>query len=144
MKSVLRRRPRAGTIIAIVALIAALTGTALAAGPFLPKSKFSNFKKNVAVKGPVTYVNQTQTVDAPFAGAGVNVTAVCPTGFIPIGGGAKTNQNSATSNFFILNEYPSASGFTANVFTGPTPESVTVTAVCVKATTSGAPPAVTP
>jgi hypothetical protein len=144
MKRLFARRPSPAMIIAIVALIAALAGTAIAAGPFLPKRKFTNFKQNTAVKGPVTYVNQTQTVDAPFAGAGVNVTASCPSGSVPVSGGAKTNTNSATSNFFVLNSYPTATGWTALVYSGPTPESVTVTAVCTRARTSGTTPPITP
>jgi hypothetical protein len=143
MRSIRRRLPTPAMVIAIVALIAALTGTAIAAG-FLPKTKFSNFKKNVAVKGPITYVNQTQSVSAPFAGAGVNVTAPCPSGFVPVSGGAKTNASSNASGFFVLNSYPSATGWTANVYTGDTAEIVTVTAVCERARTSGTPPSITP
>jgi hypothetical protein len=41
MRKVLRRRPSAAIIVAIVALIAALAGTAVAGGGFLPKSKFT-------------------------------------------------------------------------------------------------------
>jgi hypothetical protein len=143
MRKKLLRRPSPAMIIAIVALIAALSGTAVAAG-FLPKTKFTNFKKNVAVKGPITYVNQTQTVSKPFTGAGENITATCPSGFFPVGGGVKTNANSNGSNFFALNSYPSATGWTANVFTGASTESVTVTAICERAKTSGTPPSITP
>jgi hypothetical protein len=143
MRNKLLRRPSPAMIVAIVALVAALSGTAVAAG-FLPKTKFTNFKKNVAVKGPITYVNQTQTVNKPFAGAGENVTATCPSGFFPVGGGAKTNANSSNSNYFVLNSYPSATGWTALVYSGANPESVTVTAICERAKTSGTPPAITP
>jgi hypothetical protein len=150
MKKLIRRRPKAAMIVAIIALVAALGGTAVAGGgKFLPKSKFSNFKQNTAVKGPITYVNQTQNVGPSTTGTGTNITANCPSGFFPVGGGAKTNENSTTSLFFILNSYPSATGWTANVTagnTGPpvTTESVTVTAICEKAKTSGTPPPITP
>jgi hypothetical protein len=149
MRKVLRMRPKAAMIVAIIALVAALGGTAVAGGGFLPKSKFSNFKKNTAVKGPITYVNQTQNVNTVTTTTGVNVTATCPGGFFPVGGGAKTNESSATSSFFIENSYPSTNGWTALVFAGTgaapgTPESVTVTAICEKALTSGTPPAITP
>ena len=150
MKKVIQRRPKAAMIVAIIALVAALGGTAVAGGGFLPKSKFTKFKQNAAVKGPITYVNQTQNVNNNITGTtGTNITANCPSGFFPVGGGAKTSTSSETSNFFVLNSYPSTSGWTALVFAGfgpapGTPESVTVTAICEKAKTSGTPPAITP
>ncbi len=136
-------------IVAVVAVLLALAGGAVAAGGFLPKSKFTKFKQNAAVKGPVTYVNNTQNVNTTTTTSGVNITATCPSGYIPIGGGAKTSVSSSTSSFFVQNSYPSASGWTALVFAGTgappgTPESVTVTAVCAKAKTSGTPPSITP
>jgi hypothetical protein len=151
MKRLIRRRPRAGTIIAIVALIAALAGTAVAAGPFLPKRKFSNFKKNVAVKGPITYANQTQSVNTtndPPTANGVTITANCPSGFTPVGGGVKSATPTGQSELIVLQDYPSATGWTATVLAGfgPAPgtaEQITVTAICERGPTSGSPPAVT-
>jgi hypothetical protein len=144
MRKMFLRRPSPAMIIAIVALIAALSGTAVAAG-FLPKAKFANFKKNVAVKGPITYVNNTQSVNTTSSSTGQNITAACPSGFFPVGGGAKTNNNSNNTTFVAQNSYPSATGWTALVFagTGPTAESVTVTAICERAKTSGTPPSIT-
>jgi hypothetical protein len=151
MRQLIKRRPKAAMIVAIIALVAALGGTAVAGGSFLPKSKFTKFKQNVAVKGPITYVNQTQNVNTVSGAAtnGVNVTATCPAGFFPVGGGAKTNTSSATSNFFAENSYPTTNGWTALIFAGTgappgTPESVTVTAICENAKTSGTPPTITP
>jgi hypothetical protein len=150
MKKLLLRRPSPALIVAIVALVAALGGTAVAGAPFLPKAKFVNFKKNVAVKGPITYVNQTQNVNTTTStSGGVNVTAACPSGFFPVGGGWKSNVNSDTSNIFAENSYPSANGWTALIFAGTgappgTAESVTVTAICERAKTSGTPPSITP
>jgi hypothetical protein len=51
MRKLIRRRPSPAMIIAIVALVAALAGTAVAGGGFLKKAKFTKFKKN--------YNNQT-------------------------------------------------------------------------------------
>jgi hypothetical protein len=157
MRRILSRRPSPATIIAIVALVVALGGTAVAAGGFLPKTKFQNYKRNnnaaVAAKvgGPITYVNQTQAVqnNFPTGQAGVNITAACPSGQHAVGGGAKTGTASQTSRFFILSSHPSATGWTATVFAGVgpspgTPEQVTVTAICEGGTTSGAPPGITP
>jgi hypothetical protein len=152
MSKKLLRRPSPAMIIAIVALIAALAGTAVAGGPFLPKRKFSNFKKNVAVKGPITYVNQTQNVNnnnSPPPPTGVNITAACPTGMFPVGGGAKTSSSSQQSTFSAEDSYPSSgNGWTAKVFAGEQPsgnaESVTVTAICERGKASGTPPSITP
>lgn len=151
MRKVLRRVPTPAMIIAVIALVAALAGTAVAGGSFLPKRKFTNFKQNVAVRGPITYVNQTQNVNTTSntSGSGENITATCPSGFFPVGGGAKTNVSSATTTLFVQSSYPSATGWTANVFAGtgpptPSPESITVTAICELAKTSGTPPTITP
>lgn len=148
MRKLIRRRPSPAMIIAIVALVAALGGTAIAGGGFLPKTKFTKFKQQ-AVKGPITYVNQTQSVNTTTSTTGVNITATCPGGFHPVGGGAKSSTSSETSSFFIENSYPSASGWTALVFAGTgappgTPEQITVTAICERGNVSGTPPAITP
>jgi hypothetical protein len=155
MKRILSRRPSPAVIIAIVALVAALGGTAIAGGGFLPKTKFQRFKKNTnttlgtTLKGPVTYVNQTESVNTTAATSGVNITAVCPAGTKAVGGGAKSSTPSATSNVFVENSYPSATGWTALVFAGlgpppGTPEQITVTAICVTGSSSGTPPTITP
>jgi hypothetical protein len=104
----------------------------------------------VAVKGPITYVNQTQSVNtfgAPATTNGTTITAACPSGQHAVGGGAKSSTPSNQSQLFVENSYPSASGWTATVFAGTsptTPESITVSAVCVAGKSSGAPPAITP
>jgi hypothetical protein len=139
-------------IVAMVALIAALGGTAIAGGP-LTKKQF----KNKAVQGPVTYVTtsasvNTAAIPGPGPVAGVNITAACPTGFLPTGGGVKSGNISSQSGLFVQYSYPSAPrGWTANVFAGnavgpgtPTAEIISVTAVCVKSKrVSGALPAIT-
>jgi hypothetical protein len=159
MKKVLVRRPSAAMIIAIVALIAAIGGTAIAGGPpFVPKTKFKKFKQSTnttlgtTVKGPITYVNQTQSVNNNTAPAGTNgdtITAPCPAGQHAVGGGAKSSTPTNQSGLFVQQSYPSATGWTATVFAGfgaapGTAESITVTAVCEGGTSSGTPPAITP
>jgi hypothetical protein len=157
MRKFISRRSSPAIIIAIVALIAALAGTAVAGGGFLPKTKFQNYKKNnnaavsTKVAGPITYVNATQSVNTNTGVAtnGVNITAPCPAGQHAVGGGVKPNVSSQTTGLFITATYPRATGWTANVFAGTgappgTPENITVTAVCEGGTTSGSPPAITP
>lgn len=150
MKEVVKRRPKASMIVAIIALVAALGGTAVAGGAFLTTSKFKKFKQNVAVKGPITYVNQTQSVNtfgAPTGTNGTTITAACPSGQHAVGGGAKSSTPTTQSQLFVEQSYPSATGWTATVFAGTSPsapESITVSAVCVSGKSSGAPPAITP
>jgi hypothetical protein len=155
MKRILSRRPSPAIIIAIVALVAALAGTAIAGGGFVTKTKFKKFKQSTntnlsaKVSGPITYVNQTQAVNTVTATSGVNITAACPAGQHAVGGGAKSATASSTSNLFVEASYPSASGWTALVFAGTgappgTAEQITVTAVCEGGNSSGTPPAITP
>ena len=158
MRKLIKRRPKAAMIVAIIALVAALGGTAIAGGGLVTTTKFKKFKQNTntqlsqTVKGPITYVNATQSVNtttAPATANGITITAACPAGQHAVGGGAKSSTPSAQSGLFVENSYPSATGWTATVFAGfgPAPgtaENITVTAVCEGGNSSGAPPAVTP
>lgn len=151
MKRFIKRRPKASMIVAIIALVAAMAGSAVAGGNFLPKSKFKAFKSKV-VKGPITYANTTQAVNTttlPANSNGTTITAACPTGLHAVGGGVKSATNSGQSGLFVQQSYPSASGWTATVFAGfgPAPgtaEQITVTAVCEGGSSSGTPPSITP
>jgi len=87
MGRIFKRRPGPAMVIAVLALIVALGGTAVAGGGFLTKKKFTN----QAVRGPVTYVSTTTSIPVtPVNGQGTTVTALCPSGFVPIGGGIRT------------------------------------------------------
>jgi hypothetical protein len=145
MKRFIRKRPSPATIIAIVALIAALAGTAIAAGPFLPKRKFVNFKGRV-LKG-LTYVTTTKSVPGT-GGSGVAfdvpVSASCPTGLMVIGGGIKFPDSNGNDS--LAESYPTATGWAGSVDnfggTGTPPVTATTTAICAKTKSStGAPPA---
>ena len=150
MRRIVKRLPAPAMIVAVVALILALGGSAVAGGVLTTKK----FKKK-AVQGPVTYVTQTTPVNTaalPGTPPGVNVTANCPSGFLPTGGGVKSGNLSNQSNLFVQFSYPSTPrGWTANVFAGfnppggggPLAENISVIAVCVKAKqSSGALPAI--
>jgi hypothetical protein len=123
MRGILSRRPSPAIIIAIVALVAALAGTAFAGGGFVTKKKFNKFKSSTntqistlssqAVKGPIRYVTQTASVpNAPATP--VQVTATCPTGTKVLGGGATTSVKNTSA---VING-------TGAAYTG------TVTAIC--------------
>jgi hypothetical protein len=149
MKKVLRRRPSGAMIIAIVALIAALAGTAIAGGGFVTKTKFKKFKKNTntqltqTLKGPVTYVTtNTPDVDDNFGpGAFATATATCPAGTKVVGGGIK---GEFPEDDFIFDSYPTATGWSGRVFAnhgaGTTSTFIT-TAICATGTSTGSPPA---
>ena len=127
-------------VIAIVALVAALAGTAVAGGGFLTKKKF----KNQAVRGPVTYVTtNTSDVDDGFTPTSFQTaTATCPAGTHVIGGGIK-GQFPDTD--FIFDSYPTATGWSGRVFANHgagTTSTFTTTAICATVkNVSGTPPA---
>jgi hypothetical protein len=128
MKGILSRRPSPAMIIAIVALIAALGGTAIAGGGFLTTKKF----KNQAVRGPVQYISVPITVPATPTTVPEGV-ATCPTGTKVIGGGAQVTPVNGTA--FIDDSYPSGGNswhakFDNSSATGYTG---TVTAICATA-----------
>jgi hypothetical protein len=101
MKRFKLRRPSAPMIVAIVALVAALGGTAIAGGGFLPKTKFRTFKQNINTKlnaklgGPINYVVQSQAVSGTTT-TPTTITANCPTGQHPTGGGVKVEDLTST------------------------------------------------
>jgi hypothetical protein len=115
-------------IIAIVALIVALTGTAIAGGGFLTKKKFNKFKAQV-VKGPVQYasssVNVPNGADAPTL-----ATANCPAGTKVLGGGATTSVTDSSA--FIDDTGPTGTTGWEGKFENGTGASYTgtVTAIC--------------
>jgi hypothetical protein len=138
MKKVLSRRPSPAVIIAVVALVAALGGTAVAGGGFLTKKKF----KNQALRGPVTYA--TSSVDVPSTNGGTGssgftASSSCPPGTHAIGGGVRLSNE---ADQYVNDSYPTASGWAATIYNGnDSTLPVSVTAICATAkNVSGAPP----
>jgi hypothetical protein len=142
MKRFRPRRPSAAMIIAIVALIAAIGGTAIAGGPpFLPKTKFKKYKQNTnaqlaqTVKGPLNYVTANFTNPA---GANTDVSASCPPGSAPTGGGIKV-ENDLTQ--LVNDSHPTVGGWAGTVKnTGAASHTLQITAICATATTTGTRP----
>jgi hypothetical protein len=149
MKRFKLRRPSAPMIIAIVALVAALGGTAVAGGGFLKKTKFQNFKKNnnttlsAKLGGPINYVVQSQTVAGNLT-TPTTITANCPSGQHPTGGGVKVEDLTATLYDQVVDQYMTSSGYVAHVINNSgvaTTHTFRVEAACVLASsTSGSPP----
>jgi hypothetical protein len=137
---ILSRRPSAGTIVAIIALVLALAGTAIAGGGLVTKTKFKKFKQSTntqlaqTVKGPVTYVTTTKAINTTIQNP---VAANCPSGFTVVGGGIKLADPATQS---VSDTYPTASGWAGRVG-GATTGAATTTAICAKSTAiTGAPP----
>jgi hypothetical protein len=141
-KRMLSRRPSAAMVIAVLALIAALAGTAVAGGGFITKKKFNNRLNaaiNTTVRGPVTYASVT--VNVPTSGAaGQDVAAACPPGTQPTGGGIKVSNDAAE---IVNDSHPTSLGWGGTVFNGAaTTHTATVTAICaVVSSTAGTRPA---
>lgn len=141
MKKVLRRRPSAAMIVAIVALVAALGGTAIAGNKIGLGQLSSKAQKKTVGVGPLTYVTSTQQATGPEQ----TVSASCPSGTQVIGGGIKLSNPNVTGNTsFVLDSHPSSSpvGWVGKVFFDNGGQSATVTAICANSkSVSGAPPA---
>jgi hypothetical protein len=121
-------------VVSVIALIAALGGTAVAGGVLTTKK----FKKQ-ALRGPLTYASTTANVPVDTMGIGQKIAATCPSGQHVVGGGiAFVNNQGAFAN----DSHPTATGWLATVFnfTGPATTG-TVTAICVTVrNVSGTPP----
>jgi hypothetical protein len=145
-KKLFSRRPSAATVIAVIALIAALAGTAVAGGGFVSNKKFKNYKRNTnaslaqTVKGPLNYVSATVSI-TPNTGAGsvgTDVAVACPAGTAPTGGGIKLSNDSVE---FVNDSHPTIPGWAGTVFNaGTATHSATVTAICATAATTGSRP----
>ena len=142
MRKILRRHPSAAMVVAVIALIAALTGTAVAGSKFLSTGKFQSFKKNAnarinaAVKGPISYSSVTVSIPVtPVNGAGTDISAPCGPGTVPTGGGIKVSSD----RFLAVNDsHPSTVGWSGTVFNSATaPLTATVTAVCAASGSTG-------
>jgi hypothetical protein len=141
------RRPGPAGVVAVLALILALAGTAVAAGK-IGVGALSNGAKNKTVGvGKLTYVSATGTFNTPSLQINNDtLSAQCPSGLRVIGGSAKSSTPSGQSNFALLQDYPTSTGWTATfVVDGPPSEEITVTAICATSrVVTGAPPAQTP
>jgi hypothetical protein len=134
-------------IVAVIALVLALTGGAIAAKK-LSLGALSNGAKNKTVGvGKLTYVSNQQTYNtSPQPPEGYKQTATCPAGTTPLGGGTKLlspNYEDST-NYFLIEDYLSANGFTSHFFAGTNvqPHTVQVVAACGRSrAVTGAPPA---
>jgi hypothetical protein len=138
MKRFLRRRPSAALIISMVALVAALGGTAVAAKKLGLGSLSDGAKNKTVGAGKITYA--TNTVQA--TNAEQTVTVNCPSGLHAIGGGIKLSEPNVTGNSsWVENSYPTVAGWAGHVFFDNPGQSATVVAICgTSRVVTGAPP----
>jgi hypothetical protein len=128
--------PSPGLIVAIIALVLALTGTSLAAGLGILNKKAKD--KTVGV-GSLTYV----TTSTPVAQGGFAqlVKADCPAGLKVIGGGIKF-ENPIGANLLVTYSTPSTNGWSGYVYSGGQTNTAITTAICATSrVVTGAPPA---
>jgi hypothetical protein len=134
------RRPGAALIIAVIALVFALAGGAVAAKK-LSLGVLSDGAKNKTVGvGKLTYVSTTtnaQTEDQAVT------PAQCPAGTNVIGGGIKLNQpNVSGDSSWVEDSYPTTTGWAGHVFFSDESQNAITTAICAKSrAVTGAPPA---
>ena len=134
MKRFIRRRPSPAMIVAVIALVAALGGTAVAAGTIKLGALTNGAKNKTVGVGKLTYVSTQQTYNtSPNPDDGYKLTANCPSGLHPLGGGTKlVSPNYDNSNYFLITDYLSSTGFTAQFFAGSSGQAdvVQVTVAC--------------
>ena len=140
MKNVIRRRPSAAMIVAVIALVMAMAGGAFAGSKFLPSKKFKKLKRVAVTR--LTYVNNTQTV-GQSNGSNTDakiVSADCPSGYHPVGGGVRLSPQN--DSLWWDDGYLTPTGYAAKVFnyTG-TNRTALVTVACVTANATGSPSA---
>ena len=135
----LRRRPSPAMLLAVVAVVLALAGTAVAASGISLGALTNGAKNKTVGVGRLTYVNTTTNI--PFATT-TQVTANCPAGLQVIGGGVKWGTPVAP-NTVVTESGPSTTGWSARVYSEkPGGNTATTTAICaVSRVVTGAPPA---
>jgi hypothetical protein len=138
MKKILRRRPSGAMVVAIIALVLALGGTAVAAKKLGLGSLSDGAKNKTVGVGKITYV--TNTVQAGNAEQSVSVN--CPSGLHAIGGGIKLSEPNVTGNSsWVEDSYPTVAGWAGHVFFDNPGQSATVVAVCgTSRAITGSPP----
>jgi hypothetical protein len=141
MKNVLRRRPSGSMIVAVIALVFALAGSAVAAGTISIGDFTKKAKDKTVGVGKLTYVTTNTTVGNPDPTGGTAVTANCPGGLKVIGGGIKGQDPDSD---FIFDSYPTTTGWRGRVYAGggaTETRTFTTNAICAASrVVTGAPP----
>jgi hypothetical protein len=133
MRHIRKRLPGPAMIVAIVALVAAMAGTSVAA---IGLGALSNTAKDKTVGvGKLTYVGTTTT----GTGNAIRVEAGCPTGLNLIGGGVHTSDPAKSE---VEESHPDSQSHWEAVVRANGTETIEVIAICAKSrkvTTVGTP-----
>ena len=139
MRKLRARMPAPAMVIAIIALIAALGGSAYAGS----KISFGELSKKAKLKtagvGPLEYVS-TANVVPPTGPAGRVVAAYCPDGMESIGGGIHLSSDIAMA---VNDDHPINNGWAGTVYNDSAINRIaTVTVACANSRdVDGSPPA---
>lgn len=122
-----RKMPSPAMLIAIAALIVALSGTAIAATKIGVSDLGKKAKRQTVGVGPLTYVT-VPVIVPPTGPAGFGVAAACPSNLRPLGGGIRVSND---VDMFVNDSYLTTTGFAGTVFNfGNVPHSGSVTVSC--------------
>ena len=133
------RMPSPAIVIAIVALVAALGGSAYAGSKIGFGELSKKAKKQTAGVGQLEYVSTSVAVP-PTSGTSQAVAAYCPAGLVPIGGGIRLSNKAL---LLATSDHPIAGGWAGTVDNlSSVSRTVIVTAICATSRdVEGAPPA---
>jgi hypothetical protein len=122
----------------MIALVAALGGTAVAAKKLGLGSLSDGAKNKTVGAGKITYVTNTVQATGPEQAVTVN----CPSGLHAIGGGIKLSEPNVTGNSsWVEDSYPTVAGWAGHVLFDNGGQSATAVAVCATSrAVTGAPP----
>ena len=139
----IRKLPSPAMIVAVIALVFALAGTAVGAKKLLGLGAFKDGVKDKTVGvGKLKYVTSETKVDNTMPDK--VVVATCPSNYEPVGGGIKAPDPTGPTTESILDSYPTSSGWTGHVNTDALPANqVTFTTIvaCVRSRAiTGTPP----
>jgi hypothetical protein len=133
------RMPSAAMLVAVIAVVLAVAGTAVAAKKLGLSALSKGAKKKTVGVGKLTYVSASATIPdddvVPHP-----VSANCPKGLRPIGGGVKLVPSD--DGLWAADNYLTAAGYTATMFNNsPDPGTATVTVACANSpAVTGSPP----
>jgi hypothetical protein len=135
MSKIRKRLPSPAMIVAVIALVAALAGTAVAAGKINLADLTDGAKDKTVGVGKLTYVGTS----TQGTGNAISVEAKCPEGLHLIGGGTHTSD---PANSQIFESHPDAQDTWHGVVRAPQTVTIEGIAICAKSrvvTTVGTP-----
>jgi hypothetical protein len=120
-------RPTPSMVVAVIAMVLAIGGSAYAGATLSLKALSKGARAQTVGVGPLAYVTNNENI-GPTGSSGTTVTATCPPGLLPIGGGIRV-YNDATG--YVNDSHPIRQGWAGTVFNnGSVSFLVQTTVVC--------------